>query len=207
MANPRQRHEAYPHRASNLITKTYSGTLQSHALRLPVRQSPRQRQWELLPLHVFVSLRRRFHAVHGHPPTPINDARAPVWILYHHIFEEAPSINHTLRPVFSLRNLVKLNVVELNDHTDWRTLSRVARRGIPARGPDKAFYCAHGTVNKPSFNPEVPREQNTSAFAELEFSGQSEIIIIHQIRSQLTLALPLLMMTAEARHGHPLPRG
>ena len=168
VAHARHGDQSDTNRARHGCTETHSTPSQGHPLSLPVRQSPRERQRELLPPHVLLGLRLGLDAEDRHPATSVNHTPASVREHLDDVLEEAPSLHHTRTPVRTLCQLVQPHVIELDNHTKRCPLLRIRRRRVPSLRPDEAFHGSHGTVHKSRLDPQVSRQQNTRFFAELQ---------------------------------------
>ena len=163
MPNARTRNEANAVLTRGALTQPYTSLWQSHALRLPVRDRPRQHQRKLPPNQALLERRRRLLTENRHPILLVRLTR-----------EKAP-----LLPI----STPELHFIKPHDHAQRHRLLRLLRTWAPALRPNETPDRAHRAIHKPCLNPQVRSQQHASALTELHPTLQSsELIITDQRR-------------------------
>ena len=209
MLDARDRHVTNTGGRRHALAQADLDAPQRHALSLPVREGPRQRQGKLLPRDLTVRVRgdgRR--AEHRHPLPPRRLIRKK-------------------RSLATRLVSAQLHVIELHEHAQRNGLRRVLTPRVEAFREREAADPTQRAIHEAGLDPLVVRQQHTRADTEAQLRGQTlELLIVHllgldTLRSlvkspdaqnrvlssgQLTQALLVVMIRAVlAAHGGLLP--
>ena len=188
--HPGHRHVTYPRHPGRPTPQRHPRASQGHALRLPVRQRPRQGQGELLPSYVLLTERVRRFSEDRHPAPLLSIAR------------EKGHLPTLLVP--------EIDVLELHEDTNRRSQLRHLRvrsdtlRCIRRHRPDVALHGAHRPVHEPRLHPQVLRQEHWRSFAQLQHGAQAlELVIVERLRPHLRRLLWLVMVRTKGCNGFP----
>ena len=170
MSNASTSNETNTWHSCRSLRQMHAHTVQSHALRFPVRQRPRQRQRIILSSHLFFHSRRHLLPEDWYPIT----SRA--WYIRGRVIREEAA-----RPPISIN--AQIHRVELDKNTNRRPQCRVLTMWIPTRFPHVATKHAKRTIHQTSLYPKILSKQNARTHTETQLIlHPSKIICVHFIR-------------------------
>ena len=179
----RDRNVANPGHAGRNGAHQNANAFQRHALRLPMRQRPRQRQRELLSRNLTVGLRRhRRGAKDRHP------------VFFVRLTREESTFH-------AVRALPEIHLVELHDHAQRRALRSVLAVWVEPHGKHETAHPARCAVHEASLDPLVRSQQHARANGEPQLGLQTtELLVLHALSFH---AFRPLVDRTDAENRHP----